>query len=60
MSEVRFTWGQLKLIAEGLGLADEDPEPSPPMLIAMFEARRIIDTEYDRLKHGFDPGGDGK
>ena len=31
-------WGELKRIAEGVGLADNDPEPSGVMILAVVEA----------------------
>ena len=43
MGEVRLTWGQLKQIAEAMGLADDDPEPNAGMIIAWVEAGQIVD-----------------
>lgn len=44
----RFTWGQLKQIADALGLRDEDPEPDADMIITLLEASKIVKEESAR------------
>jgi hypothetical protein len=50
MTELRFTWAELKLIAEWLGLADEDPEPTAAMILAMLDTRVTIAAEFDHVR----------
>jgi hypothetical protein len=56
--DLRLTWGQLKLIAEGLGLTDDDPEHAAAMILAAIDARQIVAAEYERIVLGLDDGDD--
>jgi hypothetical protein len=59
MPDLRFTWGQLRLIGAMLGLADDDPPPTAAMIIAGMEAGRIVATEYEHVMlFGFDGDDD--
>jgi hypothetical protein len=49
---LRFTWGQVKLIAQALGLADDDPQPDAGMILVLLDARQTVQAEHERQALG--------
>jgi len=58
MAELLFTWGELKRIAEWLGLADEDPAPTAAMIVLALDVRVTVAEELDHIAlFGLDDDG---